>query len=163
MTIKDKITALGAAHDLSPDAYLARALNRHGVAGVADRLKCSRSSLHQVCADFSIRWVYLSLPPDTVILVHPKVDAPYQTDGRLAKEDPPPASTGAGSARSEHIRIARQRTDICSEAKTAVSRDYAIDPESVIIQWRARAEAKSLRHRQLNPPETDTNCTAPTR
>ena len=100
MTIKDKIAALGAARDLQPDAYLARALNRHGVAGMAERLNCSRTTVHQICADLNIRWVYLSVPPDSVIIVQPKAGDAYQTDGRLAKEDPPP--TDMGTSRMKH-------------------------------------------------------------
>lgn len=91
MTIKDKIAALGATRDLPPDAYLARALNQHGVAGMAERLNCSRTTVHQVCADLNIRWVYLSVPPDSVIIVQPKAGESYETEGRLTKEDPPPA------------------------------------------------------------------------
>ena len=101
MTIKDKIAELGASSDLPPDAYLARALNRHGVAGMAERLNYSRTTVHQVCADLNIRWVYLSVPPDCVIIVHPKAGDAYQTDGRLAKEDPPPTDTMAGSVPSD--------------------------------------------------------------
>lgn len=99
MTIKDRITALGASCDLPPDAYLARALNRHGVAGMAERLNYSRTTVHQVCADLNIRWVYLSVPPDSVIIVHPKAGNAYQTDGRLAKEDPPPVGAATGGTR----------------------------------------------------------------
>ena len=98
MTIKDKITVLGAARGLPSDAYLARALNRHGVAGVADMQQCNRSTVHQVCAELHIRWIYLSVPPDGVIIVHSKPGAPYQTDGRLTKEDPAPTDAETGNS-----------------------------------------------------------------